>query len=525
MERVDRTMKKLIFSLLLCLAICSYSTSYAAPTTFYKYYNTHEVEEIFNMVSAGDGSGYVTIGYSGCFGTGGITGIENTHDLLITKWDGQGVVKWATAVGSYNVFDVGDEIANTSDGGFIVGGRTLTSGNQDVLLVKFNATGVYQWGKLFGGSGTELVGGIVEASNGDIIISGNTNSWGAGNDDAYLARFSSNGTLLWAKAYGNAADDNGNGIALDTSDNIYMTGSTKNWVAGGTDTQDAYVMKVSSDGSTVSWLKVMGGSKTDSRGHIINISNGSYFLTAGGGTSFSVGTGSNWQIDKWDANGNLVWARVIGGNVSEGGITPVNTLDGGFAFAGWSDSYSGGVYSDNLVVKTDSAGNMLWAKSYNGSGAIWSDMIKGFVQDPDGSLIISGEIANLTSEIAASCSSNLNPSLKNAMAFGRIQSDGACCNETTVTPTVQNLTSSLPVTSRTFTITNISTTAQAITPAVTAVQPFVANTDCSTEASSSASASSPSATPVGYNPQWLLITLVCLTLVGGYLLRKRIGRT
>lgn len=515
-------MEKLIFSLLLCLLICSNSTSYAAPTTFYKYYNTHEVEEIFNMVPAGDGSGYVTIGYSGCFGTGGITSIENTHDLLITKWDGQGVVQWATAVGSYNKFDVGDDIANTSDGGFIVGGRTRNSSNQDVLLVKFNATGEYQWGKLFGGSGTESVGGIVEAPNGDIILSGTTDSWGAGNYDAYIARFSSAGTLLWAKAYGYTDDDNGNGIASDASGNIYMTGSTQNWVAGGTDTQDAYIMKVSSDGSTVNWLNVMGGAKSDSRGHIISISNGSYFLTTGGGTSFSVGTGSNWQIDKWDANGNLVWARVIGGSVGEGGITPVNTLDGGFAFAGWSDSYSGGVYSDNLIVKTDSNGNMSWAKSYNADETTWSDMIKGFVQDPDGSLIISGEIGNLTTEIAASCSSNLNPGLRNAMAFGRIQSDGTCCNETTVTPTVQDLTSSLPVTSRTFTITNISATTQTINPAVTAVQPFIANTDCSTEASGT-DTGSPSAIPVGYNLQWLIITLVCLTLIGGYLLRKRIA--
>ena len=202
----------------------------------------------------------------------------------------------------------------------------------------------------------------------------------------------------WARSMGGPTDEIGNSIAVDSSGNVYTTGYFKGTIdfdpGPGTSTltsagsQDAFISKLDANGNLI-WAKNIGGVSEDFSNSIAVDGSGNVYITGwfGATTDFDPGPGTSFLtsagiydvfILKLDATGNFLWAKSMGdtgwdrgysiavddsGNVyTTGHFTATVDFDPG---AGTSNLTSEGNW-DYFILKLDSAGNFLWAKSMGG---------------------------------------------------------------------------------------------------------------------------------------------------------------
>jgi hypothetical protein len=292
-------------------------------------------------------------------------------------------VQWAKTYGgsSQDWASSADSIQQTSDGGYIVVGDTYSfgAGNGDFWVLKLDTNGNMQWQKTYGGSGNDYASSIQQTSDGGYIVAGVTPSFGAGDYDIWVLKLDTNGNVQWQNTYGGSNDDEAYSIQ-QTLDNGYIVGGyTYSFGAG---FSDVWVLKLDANGNVL-WQKTYGGSSNDWAESIQQILDGSY-VVAGVTDSFDAGNGDFWVL-KLDANGNVLWQKTYGGSAFDRGRTIQQTSDGGYIVGGMTQSFGAG-NGDAWELKLDANGNVQWQKTYGGNdfegAAIW--------QTPDGTYIATG---------------------------------------------------------------------------------------------------------------------------------------
>jgi len=278
--------------------------------------------------------------------------------------------------------DGGKSLIQTSDGGYAIAGITASfgAGDWDVYVVKLDANGNLQWTKTIGGPASDDGGPLIQTSDGGYAIASYTNSFGAGGADVYLVKLDANGNLQWTKTIGGPESEKSRSL-IQTSDGGYaIAGYTESFGAGGA---DVYVVKLDAKGN-LQWTKTIGGKNADGGSSIIQTSDGGYAI-AGYTESFSAGEADVYVV-KLDANGNLQWTKTIGGENDDWGSSLIQTSDGGYAIAGSTTSFGAGG-ADVYVVKLDAKGNLQWTKTIGGKSA---DGGSSIIQTSDGGYAIAG---------------------------------------------------------------------------------------------------------------------------------------
>jgi hypothetical protein len=220
--------------------------------------------------------------------------LEGGGDVYLAKFDTDGKQLWSTYYGGSDfnekgkavVVDLYDNVyllGNTSSPSNISfkGFQNNYSGEIDAFLVKFSSNGERLWATYFGGSALDNGETVATDKNGNVYIAGFTlnlnglayqgfQNNSAGNKDAFLVKFSSDGERIWATYFGGSADDMGNSLVVDKTGNIYMSGTTysSSGIAfqgfqnnyGGTG--DSFVVKFNSVGQRV-WSTYFGGESLD----------------------------------------------------------------------------------------------------------------------------------------------------------------------------------------------------------------------------------------------------------------------
>lgn len=213
--------------------------------------------------------------------------------------------------------------------------------------------------------------------------------------DIFLAKYDSNGNILWVKHAGGLTTvpytgNGGTSISVDSLGNCYVTGSFVNKGIFDSDSvtsnggNDIFIAKYNSSGNII-WVKNAGGSGYDyGQGISINKNNevfvtGNFNGTASFG-SYTVTASANGDdfIAKYDDSGNCLWVRQSNGGASVNAITSDGIgncyITGGlvqnatvtFGIFSLSDGGNGTMF----IVKYDSSGNCIWAKSASGTGGV-----------------------------------------------------------------------------------------------------------------------------------------------------------
>lgn len=256
--------------------------------------------------------------------------------------------------------DYGNSMCQTSDGGYVMTGSTMSygAGLNDVYIIKADNNGNLIWEKTYGGADQDYGQSVCETSDGGFVIAGYTVSYGAGYTDVYLIKTDINGDSLWTRTFGGTARDYGYSVC-ETSDGGYIiTGKTQDLIVAN---WDVYLIKTDSNGDSV-WTRQFGGVQHDVGQSVCESSDGG-FVIVGSTTS----TYSDLYMAKTDEDGNLLWEKNMGGGKPKAGHSISETSDGGFIIAGYKASYNSQIqYMDDVyLVKTDSLGDTLWTQVYD----------------------------------------------------------------------------------------------------------------------------------------------------------------
>ena len=464
-------------------------------------------DQISSVTSTSDGGCVVAEYFIGTIQVGNetfICGSSGSYaDSLIIKYDYKGDIQWVKQIKGTDEARI-TSVTSTYDGGAIVGGwfcKTIqvgkdelsTKGSVDAIIVKYSAYGEVEWKKQFGKSDTRvlsleaaedgslIVGGsffytvdigdysftskmwtdgmiikyeMKELPNPDVTIAksiggsssdyiqsvartsdggyiaggyflsrtiqvGNETLRSNGSYDGLIIKYSAEGEVEWAKNIGGSSNDYINSIAV-TSDGGYIAGGYfgSNTIQVGDETltnngsgyTDGLIIKYNSEGE-VEWAKSFGGSDSEHIYSVASTSDGGYIaggyfgsntIQVGDETLLSNG-GNDGLIIKYNSEGAVEWAKNIGGTSSDYINSVASTSDGGYIAGGYfasdeiqvgnetlTNNSSSTSYSDGLIIKYNSEGEVEWAKSFGGSR---DDEIQSVAETTDGGIIVVGDFS------------------------------------------------------------------------------------------------------------------------------------
>jgi hypothetical protein len=318
-------------------------TNADGDTLWIKAYGGWNWDYLRNFVNTSDG-GYLLSGQTLSFGAG-------AWDIYLVRTDANGDTLWTKAIGG-SVLDTWGAIQHSNDGGFIILSLNDSSGNTifNANLIKIDANGNILWNKIYGGNNDDQLTGILPCSDGGFILSGSTKSFGMGDYDTYVIRTDTAGNLLWSKTYGTTGGEGGGRIIECSDGNFLIVNSINSFGAGG---WDIYLLKIDTLGNIL-WTKSYGTASDEVGGDVIECADGGFLI---GGTYGIVTSGNrDVMLMKTDSAGNFLWAKKYGGNNIDVGGSLTQTTDGGYIIGASTYSFGAGSY-DAYVIKTDAQGN------------------------------------------------------------------------------------------------------------------------------------------------------------------------
>ena len=337
------------------------------------------VDSAGNVVVAGIFFG--TADFDPGIATANLTSVGHA-DIFVAKLDSSGNYLWAKQIGGTDVDESGGIVVDSGDNILVTGtfngtvdfdsgpgtaNLTTSAIGGNTFVTKLDTDGAYVWAKQFAGASQNRGFGIAVDDVDNVLItgifygtadfdpeSGAANLSSNGSDDVFVAKLNSAGNYLWAKQFGGAGIDEGNGVAVDSANNILVAGA--------------------------------------------------FFGTAdfdpGAGTANLTSTGnSDTFVAKLDSAGNYVWAKQFRGSGEEWGIglavdisdsvvitgffTGTGDFDPGAATANLTSAGS----ADAFLAKLNSSGNYVWSRRF---GSVDSDDGYGVAVDGLGNVALTG---------------------------------------------------------------------------------------------------------------------------------------
>ena len=356
---------------------------------------------------------------------------------LVLKITAAGALTWAKSYGgnedsrAYSIINVGND-------GFAFAGTTNSNvsgakGGFDYWMVRLDTAGGQVYSRNYGGSSNDFGYGITNTNDGNFAIIGRSDSQGGDLSvasrrwDSWVIKVDAIGNKIWDKSYrfgDDWADDNGAGITVNASGEISAVGSIApalnyyDW-AGGKD-ENAFVIKYAANGTQL-WVSNFGVQRKftgfDKGIALKQAPDGSYYFLAATESNDGdvAGLGKALRdvlIQKWDANRNLIWQKVIGGLKMDDPKDMKVTPDGGVIIAATSYSTDGDLigtigntqWSDLWLIKLSPTGIVEWKKNYGGHG---DDVAHSLELAPGGGYVVathswSGPGSDLTTPTALS---------------------------------------------------------------------------------------------------------------------------
>ena len=328
---------------------------------------------------------YITGSYNGTVdfdpgaGVSNLISVAATYDAFVLKLDVSGNFAWARSVGG-NDSDHGFGLSvDASSNVFVTGYFNLTgdfdpgpgisnltsAGTDDVFILKLNSSGSFQWARAVGGTNVDTGYSITTDAFGNVIVTGSFNQTtdfdpgipvfnlvSAGGNDVFVLKLNSSGNFVWAKSFGGTSEDEGRSVCVDPSGNVITCGffevsvdfdpgpGTYSLTSNGV--LDAFISKLDPSGTLI-WANNTGAGGNDAAYGVTTDASGNIYSTGyfsntvdfdPGISSYTITSAGQYDvfIDRFDASGNFIWAKSLGGTGDEvaygialGGTTTVHT--------------------------------------------------------------------------------------------------------------------------------------------------------------------------------------------------------
>lgn len=274
----------------------------------------------------------------------------------ILKLDNNGDTLWTKSHNSEYGYN---DVNNCSDGGYIAAGRY---NNTHFLLVKTNSTGDTLWSKKYDCGSYERANSVIQTNDGGFMFTGRAYSLITGNYGLIQLKTNEFGDSLWCKAYGSSGYATGNSIIQTSDGNIVISG----YGSFSIENSGTLIIKTTEGGDSI-WSKNMEG--IASGNSIIQTTDNKFVLTGMGQGSWG---NADLCVLKTDEFGDSLWTKTFGGDSYDIGYDLIQTIDGGYAIAGYTESFGNdSLQGDIYVIKTDSLGN---TSTINVNGYVFHDL-------------------------------------------------------------------------------------------------------------------------------------------------------
>lgn len=283
-------------------------------------------------------------------------------------------VYWIASLGTAGIGYFGRDIAVDNNLNAYVAGDNNLGGNQDIAVAKYNSSGIIQWHRTLRSSGFDRLGnnGVAADNDGNVYVCGNSDSSGGTGTEIIIAKFNTNGSDLWQRRLGNAGENTAGGIAVDTSGNVYITGTV--------DGTAMTVAKYNTSG-VLQWQRELTSAAGPSGAAIAIDSSGNLFIAAS-----LTQTGAAALICKYNNSGVLQWQRTLGFvNSSPRGVD--------IAVDSTGNAYIGGYFTDTatssqdfFLAKYNTSGFIQWQRKLHGN----NDLVTGVACDSNNNVYALG---------------------------------------------------------------------------------------------------------------------------------------
>lgn len=425
------------------------------------YFGGSNVDAVYDVSMGKNGMTYATGGTSsinnmattGAFQTTYGGGTDYINDAFLSKFDASGNRIWSTYYGTADR-DVAMSIGMDTSGKPCIAGytnstaglatagayQTTSAGDYDIFMARFDTSGQRLWGTYFGGTGSDGIGAMAVHCDrfNNIYLTGQTNSAtgiattgafqpalfaGAGDQDAFLAKFNTTGSKLWGTYFGGNNGDAAYSATTDTLGNIYITGNTNSTTGiastGGQQqtnagSYDGFVAKFSPAGARL-WSSFFGGEGDDYCLSITSDKATGIFLTGTTTSLTGVATPAAFQttygggyqdgvLARFSGSGALLWSTYYGGSSEDQGDKVICPTAERVYLSGFSGSDTGmvtadafqpvlGGYYDGFISRFTPAGSLVWGSYIGGTDA---EEAYSVCSDTAGNMVIAGNTMSAT---------------------------------------------------------------------------------------------------------------------------------
>ena len=318
------------------------------------------------------------------------------------------VMVWTKLIGG-RYHDGVRSITTDSDGSIYATGYTngdldgqrsigYTGNTTDAFLTKYSSYGEKLWTKVFGWEGGDYGQAITVGADGSIYVVGSTSggSQSIHGTDAFLAKFSSDGVLVWQKVLGTVAYDATYALTTGLDGSIYISGDTAGDFGGqkNSGNYDVFLANYSADG-VENWTQLLGSNGYDYGRSLTTGLDGSIYVTGFTSSASIDGEESNGSADafltKYSAGGSKAWTILLGSPSEQNGLALTTGLDGsiyvGGTTSGWLDGQNTQGGTDGFLTKYSADGVKGWTRLL---GTAKADIVNSLTTGSDGSIYVGG---------------------------------------------------------------------------------------------------------------------------------------
>lgn len=301
--------------------------------------------------------------------TGGLLGAAQigSADFMVIKYDSKGNRQWVSQFGTPGYEGLRTLCVDKSGNIYVAGttDETYATTKGDGYFAKLDNMGNVIWSKFLRTPVNDDISGILCDQQGNIILVGNTDgslfSQNAGGTDIFLAKYDTNGNLIWAKQTGSTGKDRSTDICFTLAGTILVSGYTEGSFSGpNKGATDMFMSEYNTNGTEL-WIKQLGSAFSEYAMTIAIDGQDNIIL---GGRIFDNNSTDQVFLNKYDKIGSLVWTKESNQFKEEHIRDIAVDKSGNIAAIGNSEDFTGPPYADGFFYKFDAAGNQLFFEKF-----------------------------------------------------------------------------------------------------------------------------------------------------------------